>query len=410
MKQLRHLLPLLALVSYIGSIFFYESAKAWMSVSMISFLILTYTLHSPKSLFRLYLQRWALPAISLSVVCLLAYYIHSDNTAYFWNRIVLKVPILLLPLAFAGVMPLVTKKWYHLLITIFILLTTAVAAFVMVRYLFNYEAINQSYLKAKVIPTPLNHVRFSIMAAMATFLAYDLSTKTSDDDHFLQLFRNRIFWLTLTACLFIFVHIYSVRSGLIALYGALALEGWRQFRRGNQRLLLYASISVVTIIIIAWFVFPTLQNKWLNTIEDISIYLNKGYPNFNSLTTRLISFDAAWHIFKENPWFGCGVGDVKDATDAYFRTYYPEVETPILPHNQFLLSLASTGIIGLLLFVGLFFAPVWSGAYRKNRILMVHYVILFLSFMTEPMLETQLGVGYSILWILLPMTQSEETA
>jgi O-antigen ligase len=153
---------------------------------------------------------------------------------------------------------------------------------------------------------------------------------------------------------------------------------------------------------------PTLNNKWVNTVADLNVYLDKGYPNYNSLTTRFISYEAAFSIFKQNPLLGCGIGDIKDETDLFFKTNYPMIDIPILPHNQFLFYLSATGIIGLLVFCFAFYFPLFYQKNWRNPVLLVQYVVITLSFMTEPMLETQLGVAFTVLFIFLPLTQSSD--
>jgi O-antigen ligase len=208
--------------------------------------------------------------------------------------------------------------------------------------------------------------------------------------------------------LFLFLHLYSVRSGLVAIYSIIIVELIVQAIRTKRYLLLSGMVSGLFLLFtIAVKFVPTLNNKWVNTTADIQTYLSKGYPNYNSLTTRLISYDAAIAIFRKEPILGCGLGDIKDETDTYFRTNYPMIDIPILPHNEFLFYLAATGIVGLLVFCFTFYFPLFYKRNWRNKILLMQYVVLTVSFMTEPMLETQLGMAFSLLFIMLPLTQMD---
>jgi O-antigen ligase len=272
-------------------------------------------------------------------------------------------------------------------------------------YLIHYDLINASYLQAKVMPTLINHVRFSIMMAMGCYLSYYLFKK----EFVLKFPFEKWIYVGISLFLFIFIHIYSVRSGLLAIYGIILTELIIYIIKSRnywKPALLAGSLGLILIVLIN--LTPTLRNKWINTKADISTYLNKGYPNYSSLTTRFISYDAAVSIFSQNIWLGCGLGDIKAESDRYFKTHYPEIDIPILPHNQFLFCLAATGIIGLVLFLITFFYPVFYKRNWKNEVLLMQFVVLFLSFQTEPMLETQLGLAYALLFILLPLTQREE--
>ncbi len=90
---------------------------------------------------------------------------------------------------------------------------------------------------------------------------------------------------------------------------------------------------------------------------------------------------------------------MKDLTDEYFKIRKPEIETPIIPHNQFLFFMVATGLIGLLLFVCYFYYPLFVNGNYKNPFVAGTFIIMTVAFMTEPMMETQLGM--SILFFFL---------
>lgn len=390
------------IIVFICSLFFYEQGKAWLSVSMFGVAFSSFMQEPLRKHWHYFVGNKSYVWLTLSVLVLPLYFLNSSDLQYYGQRLLMRVPFLVLPFAFAGI-TLLSGRAYQKLLCLFVFLSFVVALGTFVNYLFNIDTINESYLRAQVMPSILNHVRLSIMLAMGAYIAF-------------YLFRERFVWkfgmerwifLGIAVSLFLFVHFYSVRSGLIALYAAVFVEiGYYIYKSRN-----YARAGLILLVLISSLLLavkfvPTLNNKWINTLADLHVYQTKAYPNFNSLTTRLISYDAAIVIFKESPWFGCGLGDIKNQTDAYFKESYPMIDTPILPHNQFLFCLAAMGIVGLLFFCFTFFYPLFQKRNWSNRILIVHYAILFLSFQTEPMLETQLGVAYSLLFILLPLTQS----
>jgi multidrug transporter EmrE-like cation transporter len=55
-----------------------------------------------------------------------------------------------------------------------------------------------------------------------------------------------------------------------------------------------------------------------------------------------------------------------------------------------------------------FFYPIFYFGSSIPTILLAHLLVLFVSFQTEPMIETQLGVAYSIWFWLLPMCRAKE--
>lgn len=389
------------LVLYFFALFFYEYGRAWISLAMFGILLTSLWQLPIRQHFESFWNQKSLLALTLSVIILPFYILTSNDLHYYYERVQIRAPFLALPFAFAAVTS-ITKKLYHKLLSIFVVLCFFIAVGTFFNYLLNIESVNESYLRAKVMPSILNHVRLSIMMAMGAYLSFYLFR---ENFKWLYDFERWIF-LIIAFSLFLFVHLYSVRSGLIALYVSVLVEiGYFVYRTKNYK----KAVSILSFLLLSGVLMvrfvPTLNNKWVNTLADLSVYQTKAYPNYNSLTTRFISYEAAIALFKDAPLFGCGLGDIKTETDTYFKVHYPEIDIPILPHNQFLFWLAATGIVGLIFFSVTFFFPLFQKRNWSNRVLIVHYAILFLSFQTEPMLETQLGVAYSLLFILLPLTQ-----
>jgi O-antigen ligase len=151
---------------------------------------------------------------------------------------------------------------------------------------------------------------------------------------------------------------------------------------------------------------PTVSNKITNTTQDIGNYKQKGSANNQSLASRMISYENAFRIAKESSLiWGCGLGDLQDLNLAIFKKDYPEVSKPIIPHNQFLFYLAAIGIIGVLLFSLCFYFPFFYKSGLNQPLLTVHYVIISIGFQFEAPLETQIGVAYTLFFLLLPLHQ-----
>ena len=393
----------LFLFSYLVSIYFYDEARAWLSISMFGFIGCILLFNKPHDIlnrFRKATSFWVFGSFFFILSC---YYFNSSDYDFYLRRLQIKIPLFALSLAFATYSVYFNRLFYKLYLMLFILVTTLACSITLIHFVLNYETIVRSYLEAKVIPTMINHVRFSILTAYACYLCYFIYNKSIIIKYRIEKFIV----LFLGLFLFIFLHIYSVRSGLVAIYGAIATEILRYALRTRN----YVKIGLLCCLLIlgvfcAGTYIPTMNNKFVNTKADIKTYIIGGYPNYSSLTTRLISFEAGWHIFINNPVFGCGLGDIKFETDAYFNANYPMIETPILPHNQFLFYLASTGIVGLFFFCFTFYFPLfYRKNWKRNHLLLIGYVILTLSFMTEPMLETQLGMAVSLLLILVPLSK-----
>lgn len=318
--------------------------------------------------------------------------LYSEDLGYCWERIQLKLPLLALSITWIG--NWIDKTKVKLILQLFIAGTILTCGGIITNYLLNKDSIDAIYLKGQVMPTPLNHIRFSLMVALSSYVSLLFFTRSDS--------KIRLMYLISALLLICFLHVYSVRTGLIACYASTFYFLITEYKLHKRK-------SLITIIVIAggllvtsaYFLFPTFRGKVDDTRKDIEVYRTKGYSNYYSITTRLISYEAAIAIWKEHKLLGCGIGDIKNETDLYFKEHRPEIVTPILPHNQFLLVLASTGVIGLIIFLISFYGILWVGKLYRNRLIVAQYLIVTVAFIFEPMLETQLGVCFVMLFITI---------
>ncbi|MFI5222212.1 MAG: O-antigen ligase family protein [Bacteroidia bacterium] len=371
-------------------------APALLSLSMIVLVLFAFLFTKPKEIFKTFWNDKALFVFSFICIYLLAGFINSDHHSYILQRIQIKLPFLFLALCAAVIK--FSRKNYHRLLFIFLLSCTLVALYVFIHYLIYFIQINHAYLNAKVMPTPMNHIRFSILAALAVYTSYYLVKNKA------ELFRyDKTVIVSLGIFLLFFVHVYSVRSGILALYGItfteLVLLGIRKSYRQAAIILVFIFGAGMS----TYFLSPTIKNKIVNTRQDIGIYQNNGVANYSSIATRFISYQNSIILWKENILLGCGLGDLEIKNNALFKSRNPEITTPIIPHNEFLYYLASMGIMGVASFVFCFFFPLFYRKNFKNDFLLMAYVMVLLSCLTEPMIETQLGVACTVIFIILPL-------
>jgi O-antigen ligase len=111
--------------------------------------------------------------------------------------------------------------------------------------------------------------------------------------------------------------------------------------------------------------FQTRLNTTLNAIKQIESGTNQMYAS--SFGTRLGSWMIATKIFQDHPILGVGVGSEMDALKKKIDTKMPELKTfhpeygPLLYnikhyHNSFVTYLVEMGVVGLLLFLSIFYS------------------------------------------------------
>ena len=119
-------------------------------------------------------------------------------------------------------------------------------------------------------------------------------------------------------------------------------------------------------------------------------------PNGHSMLQRLEYWKAATAIIKENWLFGVGAGDIEDR----FQAEYVRTKSKLLPenrhrsHNQYFTTWITSGLFGLLAFLGLWFIVIRSSMRMRAFEWLSFTGIVVTSFLIEDTLETQIGVTY----------------
>jgi O-antigen ligase len=378
-----------------GTIVLAEHSPALLSISMMGQLFSIILFTKPKNLIQNFIQNKPLLYFSFGYLMLLFSFFYSENTSYLWERLQIKIPLLLYPIVLPS-LPALSGKQLRIIFYAYISSVVLTSAGILGNYALNYEYYNQLYLEAKVMPGPIHHIRWSLLVVFASYLTFYhfryYTTRTSEKYLLAFVF---IF-------LSIFIHIYSVRSGIVCFYCAIILAIINYVMKTRNFKYTLIGISVLILIgVLSLFLSPTLNNKILNTQKDYTGLTNNQNPNHNTLSTRIISMQIGFDIYKENKLFGCGQGDIKDKTDVLFYEKHPSITTPILPHNQFVYYLAATGIIGLIIFLISFTAPLWSNGNYTHELIQAAYLILLIAFQFEPMLETQIGVATTLIMLLI---------
>jgi hypothetical protein len=142
------------------------------------------------------------------------------------------------------------------------------------------------------------------------------------------------------------------------------------------------------------------SKRYYTILFELHQFKNGSTPNGHSLLMRFEFIKTAFYLLKENWLTGVGTGDLRNAfKQAYVKTKSVlSEEWQHRAHNQYLSTWLALGVIGLVLFLGMFLAPFYS----KNK--SPDYAWLFLiialaSFLSEDTLETQAGVTFVLFFM-----------
>lgn len=298
-------------------------------------------------------------------------------------------------LAFLAILvPLVAQplpeKMVRALLVVFCWCAFVVAFGTLVNYLLNFEEINIQISQSKPIPiiTGHFHISFSYMLALAVLSGIALS--------FLWKGPERRVWLMVPLIgNFLLIHVIAARTGLVSMYAALLVVGFLYFAiekkaPGKAALALVAMMGVGVLAIS--FIKP-LNNRFKNTVVDVSNYLNGGNANWWSGGMRLEGLENGWHVFLDHPVTGVGMANLNDAVQEKYEergTLLLE-ENRINPHNQFLSYLIAGGVVAFLLLMTILYQCFTRSWTQRNWLLMGFVVLSFVGFNLESFLERQFG-------------------
>lgn len=327
--------------------------------------------------------------------------IYSENTEYFAQRMRIKLPFLFLPFAFCASKG-VDKKSMRLIFLFFIIVTLSGVLWSLSHFLLDVETYVENYSKGQIIPTPIHHIRYSIMIAVAISMSgYLLMDKSR--------LKEKYFLIGSIVFLTIYLHILAVRSGLLALYVLVLFSCIYYFlsKRNFKLLLGIVLFSILAITFSVSFV-PTVKKKIGYTLYSLQLFKENKNIRELSDSRRLGSIAAGIQLGKEHPLVGVGYGDLMDETDKYLEKHYPElVQLELLPHNQYVLAFAALGLIGLILFTAFTLLPLAYLEGYKDFFFMSSQLMLFSSFLVEHTIESQIGTALFIFVLLIGMKNME---
>ena len=376
-------------------------SRAMISIGM-GLIILQALLHpQPRHCLRAFVRNKAFLFPTLVFFIFLISGLWSDNLGYFLEKMQVKLPFLLLPYAFFTA-PQMTKRKVYSFLAFFLVLVSILSLYSLVNYALHYQELTARYLEAKTIEVPFNHIRFSLMLSFSALISFYLYREK------LSLFVKwePRFYLAVSIFLFIFLHILSVRSGILSFYlGAawmLILFIKQSPNRKKASLLLLLLLGVP---VLAYFSVPTFHNKMEYMHHDLAQYQSGDDISSFSDSRRLTSWKAGIAVGKHSPLIGVGYGDFKDEVYRYYARHLPDYDPKsyIIPHNQLILTYSASGLIGLTLFILFLLYPVFhEKAYRFYPFALIN-IIIWSSFMVESTLEIQIGTAFFLLFFLLTL-------
>lgn len=314
----------------------------------------------------------------------------TENYSYWLDRIQVKLPLLFLPLGAWAIKDVVRQRTMDLLILIFVSLCAATALASFVYYILHFKEITESYKHAKTTPTIIEHIRYSLLLSIAVFASVQAYLKSS----LLVTKTQKNLVAGMGIFIFIFLHVLSIRSGLLALYatGFVWLIVY-VFQSGRKKFLLVLPAGFAFLVLMYFFV-PSLHNKVNYMVRDVSQFATGKSVNNYSDGNRLLSMKIGTRVGLEHPVIGVGSGDVQDEMNVVYKNEYPDIDKRnwLIPHNQFVYIFTALGMVGLLIFVFCLVYPLFNQYVLNDVFCLAVLISSYTSFLSESTLELQQGI------------------
>lgn len=194
------------------------------------------------------------------------------------------------------------------------------------------------------------------------------------------IFNSRLIYSALFSLLFLFptltIFLINSRAALLSLIIILIIfclfSLFNQLSKSRKLLLI-----ILPIIISFVFSNSLVPEENLNTTERLA---SINFSNESS-SQRFFLWENAFDYIKSNPFIGCGIGNWKVESAAYWGSYGNKYLVPFHAHNDFIEFTTELGVIGGLTYLLLFTLILFSNLTRYIKTKDIKILIIMLSFL-----------------------------
>lgn len=337
---------------------------------------------------RITLKKICIFLLSLMAFCSILW---SENMSEGFERSLVKLPLLILLLPLHKILD--AKQVNYI---IYIIIGCCILSIVgsLINYGFHYEELNNSYLKAKVMPIYFmgDHIRFSWFLVLMMLIVYKWLHQTSK--------VNKAIGVVFIVVSFIFLHILASKTGLLCLYIAFIALLFYNAKK-HVKLFLLISFVFASSILILLYTSKSLQNRISYIKYDLKQVVEGNFVSGLSDGARVLSCKAGIEIGNNNLMLGVGFGDVKAQLLQWHQQHHSnsQLYEIFLPTNQFIIFYSAMGIVGVVCFSIALFVILFYKNYNYFKV--ICSTILLIPLITDDTFERQHGVFIFVFSYLL---------
>ncbi len=136
------------------------------------------------------------------------------------------------------------------------------------------------------------------------------------------------------------------------------------------------------------------KKRFYEAFWEIHSYTLGDDPDGHSITQRWEFLKCAKKVMCIYPWFGAGAFARTEMFKFYEQDATLEPRHWNLPHNQFILMGVTTGVVGLIIFVGCFIGLFFFSRKKWNALTLGWFIITLISFFSEDTMNTYAGLAF----------------
>lgn len=346
---------------------------------------------TPKNVFGVLKYKPFIIVFVLYFLLFLVSIFYAGNLTEWWNLTHPKFPFLLIPLGFLMLRPF-TRKEYMFITLCMVIMAIWSSVWVQVAFYSEKYLFNQSLGFGGSLPTPINHIRYSVVIALCVIICFGFFM----DDWKLKYKWERWAYAATSVYLFYFLHVLSVRSGLAIAYAGIFLVSIFYLKKLSRLKQLIILGCIIFAPFLAYKILPGFQQKVNYTWYDLRQFRH-DQGNAYSDSERWDSWRAGIVIGNQHPFFGTGPGKYRAALQLYYKDVLKKDDWT-RPHNQFINVFAEFGLFGLLVFLFMILYPMTFRLFWSPPFIPVLYIMQVLAMLVEHPLDTEYG---TILFILI---------
>lgn len=383
------------------SIFGLHFSPALASIGFGAFVLLALLLNLRKGRSPIPAWAWILPILTVLQTALQFYHGFQEG----WEqKLLLRLPLLTFPLVISVWR---NQRVNNAFITAMALVHCWLAGASVLNYAAHYRFLNQMVLESKPLPlfSQVYHIEFSIMLAVFALAGiFELIRESSG------IRKNLWLQMLLVATVFnvIFLHVLSVRTGMLAFWTGTLAVLWLTGRIGGRKQV-RVIVSIVALIALVAALTPSIRNRVSNTLDDLRTVSTGGDVNDKSFGRRWEAWKTGLNVVKDHPMAGVGLCGVEAALQAEFDAGGSSLHPTnrIMPHNQWLDFTLQSGIPAGILYM-VFFIIAGYRAVRDRRPFFAGVLFaIMVSGMFESLLERQAGVMTALVCLTLSAMHRE---